>query len=63
MAFIRRVRSGSGATGVQVAEYAGGRQRILKRTGRGPLPAKPRDGAFACDSRNESTVAVEGCAS
>ena len=33
MAFIRRVRTGSGATAVQVAEYAGGRQRIVKHVG------------------------------
>ena len=30
MAFIRRVRTASGATAVQVAEYWGGRQRIVK---------------------------------
>ncbi len=33
MAFIRRVRTASGATAVQIAEYAGGRQRILKHVG------------------------------
>ena len=33
MAFIRRVRTGSGATAVQVAEYVGGRQRIVKHVG------------------------------
>lgn len=33
MAFIRRVRTASGATAVQVAEYAGGRQRIVKHVG------------------------------
>lgn len=33
MAFIRRVRTASGATAVQVAEYAGGRQRIVKHLG------------------------------
>ncbi len=34
MAFIRRVRTGSGATAVQVAEYvSGGGQRILKHVG------------------------------
>ena len=27
MGFIRRVRAGSGATAVQIAEYAGGRRR------------------------------------
>ena len=31
--FIRRVRTASGATAVQVAEYAGGRQRIVKHVG------------------------------
>ncbi|MGC5585117.1 IS1634 family transposase [Ornithinimicrobium sp. W1665] len=33
MAFIRRVRTKSGATAVQIAEYAAGRQRILKHVG------------------------------
>ncbi len=33
MAFIRRVRTASGATAVQVAEYRGGRQRIVKHVG------------------------------
>ena len=33
MAFIRRVRTGSGATAVQIAEYAGGRQRIVEHVG------------------------------
>ncbi len=33
MAFIRRVRTASGATAVQVAEYDGGRQRIVKHVG------------------------------
>ena len=33
MVFIRRVRTGSGATAVQIAEYAGGRQRIVKHLG------------------------------
>jgi hypothetical protein len=33
VAFIRRVRTASGATAVQIAEYAGGRQRILKHVG------------------------------
>ncbi|WP_460763296.1 IS1634 family transposase, partial [Nocardiopsis oceani] len=33
MAFIRRVRTGSGATAVQIAEYARGRQRIVKHIG------------------------------
>lgn len=33
MAFIRRVRTNSGATAVQIAEYAAGRQRILKHVG------------------------------
>ena len=33
MAFIRRVRTGSGATAVQIAEYVGGRQRIVKHVG------------------------------
>lgn len=33
MAFIRRVRTASGATAVQIAEYAGGRQRIVKHVG------------------------------
>ena len=33
MAFIRRVRTASGATAVQIAEYAGGRQRIVKHIG------------------------------
>ena len=33
MAFIRRVRTGSGATAVQIAEYAGGRQRIVTHVG------------------------------
>lgn len=33
MAFIRRVRTASGATAVQIAEYAHGRQRIVKHVG------------------------------
>ncbi|WP_062292755.1 IS1634 family transposase [Demequina phytophila] len=33
MAFIRRVRTASGATAVQIAEYAGGRQRIVRHVG------------------------------
>ena len=33
MAFIRRVRTKSGATAVHVAEYRGGRQRIVKHFG------------------------------
>ncbi|MGL5810867.1 MAG: IS1634 family transposase [Nocardioides sp.] len=33
MAFIRRVRTASGATAVQIAQYAGGRQRIVKHLG------------------------------
>ena len=33
MAFIRRVRTASGATAVQIAEYANGRQRIVKHLG------------------------------
>ena len=33
MAFIRRVPTASGATAVQIAEYAGGRQRIVKHLG------------------------------
>jgi hypothetical protein len=33
VAFIRRVRTGSGATAVQIAEYADGRQRIVKHVG------------------------------
>ncbi|MDF2051179.1 hypothetical protein [Arthrobacter sp. Cr_A7] len=33
MAFIRRVRTASGATGVQIAEYVRGRQRIVEHVG------------------------------
>lgn len=33
MAFVRRVRTASGATAVQIAEYSGGRQRIVKHVG------------------------------
>ncbi|MCK6212762.1 IS1634 family transposase [Georgenia sp. EYE_87] len=33
MAFIRRVRTASGATAVQIAEYADGRQRIVTHVG------------------------------
>jgi hypothetical protein len=33
VAFIRRVRTASGATAVQIAEYSGGRQRIVKHVG------------------------------
>lgn len=33
VAFIRRVRTASGATAVQIAEYSGGRQRIVKHLG------------------------------
>jgi chemotaxis protein histidine kinase CheA len=31
--FIRRVRTASGATAVQIDEYVGGRQRIVKHVG------------------------------
>ncbi len=40
MAFIRRVRTGSGATAVQIAEYAGGRQRIVTHVGSAHTPAE-----------------------
>jgi hypothetical protein len=33
VAFVRRVRTASGATAVQIAEYSGGRQRIVKHLG------------------------------
>lgn len=33
MVFIRRVRTSSGATAVQIAEYADGRQRIVEHLG------------------------------
>ena len=33
MAFIRRVRTASGATAVQIAEYVRGRQRIVEHVG------------------------------
>ena len=33
MAFIRKVRTASGATAVQIAEYSGGRQRIVAHVG------------------------------
>ena len=33
MAFVRRVRTSSGATAVQIAEYADGGQRIVKHFG------------------------------
>ena len=33
VAFIRRVRTASGATAVQIAEDSGGRQRIVKHLG------------------------------
>jgi Transposase DDE domain len=33
VAFIRRVRTASGATAVQIARYVGGRQRIVKHVG------------------------------
>jgi Transposase DDE domain len=33
VAFIRRVRTASGATAVQIAEYSGGSQRIVKHVG------------------------------
>jgi hypothetical protein len=33
VAFVRRVRTASGATAVQIAEYVGGRQRIVKHLG------------------------------
>ena len=33
MAFIRRVSTASGATAVQIAQYVGGRQRIVKQVG------------------------------
>jgi hypothetical protein len=33
VAFIRRVRTASGATAVQIAEYARGRQRIVTHVG------------------------------
>ena len=33
MVFIRRVRTASGATAVQIAEYRDGRKRIVKHVG------------------------------
>jgi hypothetical protein len=33
VAFIRRVSTASGATAVQIAQYVGGRQRIVKHVG------------------------------
>ncbi|MGV9747937.1 hypothetical protein ACWDTG_23955 [Rhodococcus zopfii] len=33
MTFIRRIRTKSGATAVQVARYVGGRQEIVKHIG------------------------------
>ena len=33
MAFIRRVSTASGATAVRIAQYVGGRQRIVKHVG------------------------------
>lgn len=75
MAFIRRVRTGSGATAVQIAEYVGGRQRIVKHVGSahtgaelGVLLARarallepPGQGALALDI--EPTPPVVGLAS
>jgi len=50
VAFIRRVRTASGATAVQIAQYVGGRQRIVKHLGSahteaelGVLLARARD--------------------
>ena len=41
MAFIRKVRTASGATAVQIAEYAvGRRQRIVKHVGSARTPAE-----------------------
>jgi len=41
VAFIRKVRTASGATAVQIAEYAsGGRQRIVKHVGSARTPAE-----------------------
>ena len=41
MAFIRKVRTASGATAVQIAEYAAGRrQRIVKHVGSAHTPAE-----------------------
>ena len=41
MAFIRKVRTASGATAVQIAEYAAGRrQRIVKHVGSARTPAE-----------------------
>nr|WP_237713802.1 hypothetical protein [Rhodococcus sp. P14] len=33
MAFVRKVRTKSGATAVQIARYVGGRQEIVKHIG------------------------------
>ena len=33
MAYIRRVRTASGATAVQIAEYAEGRERVVEHVG------------------------------
>jgi hypothetical protein len=41
VAFIRKVRTASGATAVQIAEYAAGRrQRIVKHVGSARTPAE-----------------------
>ena len=40
MVFIRRVRAASGATAVQIAEYVGGRQRVVKHVGSAHSPAE-----------------------
>jgi hypothetical protein len=54
VAFIRRVRTGSGATAVQIAEYRGGRQRIVKHIGSAHTEAElgvlmEKAGELLCD--------------
>ena len=74
MAFIRRVRTASGATAVQIAEYANGRQRIVAHVGsahteaelgvlleraRGLL-ADPAQGVLGFDVQAAPAVAAAG---
>ena len=70
MVFIRRVRTASGATAVQIAEYVDGRKRIVKHVGSahtevelGILMARAREllepsGQDALDLDVEATVPV-----
>ena len=64
MAFIRRVRTASGATAVQIAEYVGGRQRIVQARRFGAHRGRARGAAGSgrvscCDDPAQGVLDLE----